>query len=112
MTETSTLPVRTPTVYTLLALVTVTDSSGVESRYERELTFTVTHHEHFRDDTVDVVVENPRRPQDTFDFRAHQRQGLAGVLAEIHDYMSEQERRAYADGDTIRQRAARMAEQA
>jgi len=39
MTETSALPVRPPTVYRLLALVSVTDSDGVESRYERELTF-------------------------------------------------------------------------
>lgn len=108
MTETSALPVRRPTVYTFTGLVSVTNSDGVEDRYVRELTFVVNHHEHFRDDTVDVWVENPRRPQDTFDFRAHPRQGLSGVLAEVHDYMSEQERRAYADGDTIAQRTARM----
>ncbi len=108
MAETSALPVRPPTVYTFLALVWVTDSSGVESRYVRELTFTVNHHEHFRDDTVDVWVENPRRPQDTFDFRAHPRQGLSGVLAEIHDYMGEQERRAHVDGESHACQVARL----
>lgn len=65
--------------------------------YYREITFTVNHHEHFRDDTVDVVVENPLRPQDMFDFRQAPWQKLTGVLAEIHDYASEQARREWED---------------
>lgn len=97
------------TTYRLIGALGVDDRQGLSSTAVRVITFTVNHHEHWRDDTVDVVVENTRRPEDTFMFRVEPgRQGLSGVLGEIHNYVAEQERRAYADGDTIGQRAARM----
>lgn len=97
MTETSAKPVRQPTVYTMQGLFLVDEGSGAGPIDYRKITFTVTHHEGVQGDTIDVIVENPLRVRDTFDFRVGRRQGLSGVLAEIDDYVGEQRRRARAD---------------
>lgn len=97
---TSTAATGRTTTYTMRGLLTVDgdDYGGRRSPlYYRVITFTVNHHEHWRDDTVDEVVENPSRPEDMFGFTALRRQGLSGVLGEIHDYASEQARREWEE---------------
>ncbi len=101
-------PTGTSTTYTFITFVGVESRSGPPSRYVRTITFTVNHHEHFRDDTVDVLVENLNRPQDDFGFTAEHRQPLSGVLGEIHGYIEEQERRANEDGESVAQRSDRI----
>lgn len=83
-------------------LVVDDGAASLGEMYYRQLRFTVSHHEDVRNDTVDVMVENLLRLDDTVEFRPSPWQGLSGVLGEIRDHVSDQTRSLWTAGRAVR----------
>jgi len=98
--EPTSAPTGRTTTYSFITAIDVDRTSGWGSSYVRHIVFTVNHHEDWRDNTTDVLIQNIKRPQDDFTMHIPARSGrdIPGILAEIHDYIEEQADRQRDNG--------------